>query len=100
MCPRDCAVAAGYLPRREERHREGQVSTGRCRLLVSFSLCSVHAPRVSCICQFRTLETKIRTDGCSAGLLETWIKNRLKARYADVSWRTDMQVGVQRPARV
>src|SRR5260370_10534258 len=100
MCPRHCAVAAGSDQRHEERQRKGQLSTGRCRLLVSFSLCSVHAPHMSCVRQFRTLETKIRTDGRGAGLLESWIKYRLKVRHSNVSWRTDMQVGVQRSARV
>src|SRR5216684_7956495 len=100
MCPRRCAVAVGSVPRHEERQRKGQLSTGGCRLLVSFSLCSVHAPHMSCVRQFRTLETKIRTDGRSAGLLESRIKYRLKVRYSNVSWRTDMQVGVQRSARV
>ena len=55
---------------------------------------------MSCVRQFRALETKIRTEGRSSGLLESRIKYGLKVRHSDVSWRTDMQVGVQRSARV
>ena len=55
---------------------------------------------MSCVCQFRILETKIRTDRRRAGLLESRVKYRLKVRHSNVSWRTDMEVVVQRSARV